>query len=79
MLKVFLFWPKRDKMDMILKGAFPPRKGFFTMKFSEMTYTRPDIDALLARCCEYLRLNVGVRSVMGLIAVDGIRNEGKND
>ena len=52
MLKVFLFWPKRDKMDMILKGAFPPRKGFFTMKFSEMTYTRPDIDALLARCKE---------------------------
>ena len=39
MLKVFLFWPKRDKMGMILKGAFPPRKGFFTMKFSEMTYT----------------------------------------
>ena len=37
------------------------------------------LDALLARCCEYLRLNVGVRSVMGLIAVDGIRNEGKND
>ena len=52
MLKVFLFWPKRDKMGMILKGAFPPRKGFFTMKFSEMTYTRPDIDALLARCKE---------------------------
>ena len=48
MLKVFLFWPKRDKMGIILKGAFPPRKGFFTMKFSEMTYTRPDIDALLA-------------------------------
>ena len=53
MLKVFLFWPKRDKMGMILKGAFPPRKGFFTMKFSEMTYTRPDIDALLA-CCKEL-------------------------
>ena len=52
MLKVFLFWPKRDKMGMILKGAFPPRKGFFAMKFSEMTYTRPDIDALLARCKE---------------------------
>ena len=52
MLKVFLFWPKRDKMGMILKGAFPPRKGFITMKFSEMTYTRPDIDALLARCKE---------------------------
>ena len=52
MLKVFLFWPKRDKMGIILKGAFPPRKGFFTMKFSEMTYTRPDIDALLARCKE---------------------------
>lgn len=52
MLKVFLFWPKRDKMGTILKGAFPPRKGFFAMKFSEMTYTRPDIDALLARCKE---------------------------
>mgnify|MGYP006923434024 CR=1 FL=1 len=23
MLKVFLFWPKRDKMGMILKGGFP--------------------------------------------------------
>ena len=52
MSKAFLFRPKRDKMGMILKGAFPPRKGFFTMKFSEMTYTRPDIDALLARCKE---------------------------
>ena len=61
MLKVFLFWPKRDKMGMILKGAFPPRKGFFTMKFSEMTYTRPDIDALLARCKELTAVRLSPR------------------
>lgn len=30
------------------------------------------LDALLARCSEYLRQNVGVKSVLGLIAVDGI-------
>ena len=30
------------------------------------------LDALLARCSEYLRRNVGVKSVLGLIAVDGI-------
>ena len=30
------------------------------------------LDALFSRCCDYLRRNVSVRSVMGLIAVDGI-------
>lgn len=31
------------------------------------------LDALLAKCGEYLRLNVGVKAVLGLIAVDGIQ------
>ncbi len=31
------------------------------------------LDALLARCGEYLRRNVGVKAVLGLIAVDGIQ------
>jgi len=31
---------------------FSPGKECFPMKFNEMTYTRPDIDALLARCRE---------------------------
>ena len=30
------------------------------------------LDALFARGCEYLRLNVSVKSVLGLIAVDAI-------
>ena len=32
------------------KGATAPGKELIPMKFSEMTYTRPDIDALLADC-----------------------------
>ena len=32
------------------KGATAPGKELIPMKFSEMTYTRPDIDALLATC-----------------------------
>ena len=33
------------------------------------------LDALLRRCSEYLRQNVGVKSVLSLIAVDGIAQE----
>ena len=31
------------------------------------------LDALFERCSEYLRRNVGVKSVLGLVAVDGIQ------
>lgn len=60
----------REALADVLRGT-----GGVSIPRADCAY----LDALLARCCEYLRLNVGVRSVMGLIAVDGIRNEGKND
>lgn len=34
-----------------------------------------EIDALLCRCGEYLRLNTGVKHVMGLLAADGITED----
>ena len=33
-----------------VQGSPAPGKELIPMKFSEMTYTRPDIDALLADC-----------------------------
>ena len=33
-----------------VQGSPAPGKELIPMKFSEMTYTRPDIDALLATC-----------------------------
>ena len=35
-------------MSLTLNMEFSPGKECFPMKFNEMTYTRPDIDALLA-------------------------------
>ena len=34
------------------------------------------LDALLARCCEYLRVNTGVKHIFGLLAVDSISGSG---
>jgi M3 family oligoendopeptidase len=39
-------------MGLTLNMESSPGKECFPMKFNEMTYTRPDIDALLARCRE---------------------------
>lgn len=53
----------REKLADVLLG-----KAKISLTAAEGAY----LDALLERCSEYLRQNVGVKSVLSLIAVDGI-------
>ena len=56
----------REKLADVLLG-----KARVSLTAGQSAY----LDALLRRCSEYLRQNVGVKSVLSLIAVDGIAQE----
>lgn len=59
-----MFSAAREKLADVLLG-----KSEFSLEPGYVAY----LDALLARCGEYLRQNVGVKGVLGLLAVDGIQ------
>ena len=59
-----MFSAAREKLADVLLG-----KSEFSLEPGYVAY----LDALLASCGEYLRQNVGVKGVLGLLAVDGIQ------